>query len=268
MNQTLKDIGDELKTAREAKGLKLKDLSERLKIRNKYLDALESGVPDDLPPAYVKGYLGNYARELGLDAESLKIRYAEASDADNDNQLSLPQPPQEGMRPTPFVLAISLATAIAFYGYHYYQEKQKTSLPQTAGHPITAAAPAQSNEKTAPPSSTTEENADATPPLAETDLQPVFASLEPGSNLVLLATKSTWVQVLNEKREFLLEKKLRPGDSYKLPDSLNLVIRAGNATAIEVFVDGQQHKRLGTLDKLSPQKPGNPLSAVSPASGE
>jgi transcriptional regulator with XRE-family HTH domain len=69
-------LGAELKEARLAKNIKIKDAAKELKISGRYLEALESGRPDKLPPGiYVKNFLREYALYLDLDAEKLIAIY-------------------------------------------------------------------------------------------------------------------------------------------------------------------------------------------------
>lgn len=64
--------GARLRRAREEKGLSREDVSRDLRLSMAYLKALEEDDYDKLPePAFVKGYLRNYARLLGLSAEEL-----------------------------------------------------------------------------------------------------------------------------------------------------------------------------------------------------
>jgi cytoskeletal protein RodZ len=70
------ELGSVLSEAREARGLTLEQIENELRIRSKFLAALEQGRYQDLPtPVHVRGYLRNYARYLGLDPEPLLDRY-------------------------------------------------------------------------------------------------------------------------------------------------------------------------------------------------
>jgi len=69
----MKDIGNFLKERREAKGISLIEVEKDLKIRKKYLQALEEGNIDAIPgKTYLVGYLRNYSRYLGIDEENIK----------------------------------------------------------------------------------------------------------------------------------------------------------------------------------------------------
>jgi flagellar biosynthesis protein FlhG len=65
-----------LRQIREAVGVELREIAERSKIGMAYLHALEGEVFAKLPAAvYVRGFLVQYARALGLDAERVKQTY-------------------------------------------------------------------------------------------------------------------------------------------------------------------------------------------------
>jgi len=67
-----------LRQIREACGIELREIAERSKIGMAYLSALEGEVFAKLPAGvYVRGFLVEYARILGLDAERVKATYLE-----------------------------------------------------------------------------------------------------------------------------------------------------------------------------------------------
>jgi cytoskeletal protein RodZ len=66
-------VGDRLRDAREAKGVDLFRVERDIKIRSKFLAALEDGDFADLPgDVYARGFLRNYASYLGLDADEVE----------------------------------------------------------------------------------------------------------------------------------------------------------------------------------------------------
>jgi flagellar biosynthesis protein FlhG len=68
--------GPLLRQVREAIGVELREIAEKSKIGMAYLQALEGEVWNKLPAAvYVRGFLSEYARALGLDAERVKHTY-------------------------------------------------------------------------------------------------------------------------------------------------------------------------------------------------
>lgn len=68
----MKDIGDFLRERREERGISLIEVEKDLKIRKKYLQALEEGNIDIIPGrTYIIGYLRNYSKYLGIDEENI-----------------------------------------------------------------------------------------------------------------------------------------------------------------------------------------------------
>jgi len=68
----MKDIGNFLRERREAKGISLIEVEKDLKIRKKYLQALEEGNVNAIPgKTYIVGYLKNYSKYLDIDEENV-----------------------------------------------------------------------------------------------------------------------------------------------------------------------------------------------------
>lgn len=68
----IEQIAKQLREAREAKSLTLHQVSREIRIRTRYLEALEQGDLGELPSAvHVRGFLRSYADFLGLNAKEL-----------------------------------------------------------------------------------------------------------------------------------------------------------------------------------------------------
>jgi cytoskeleton protein RodZ len=61
------NIGHELSRQREAKGLTVSQIADELKISQEFIEKLEKGCFDFLPPVYIRGFLQTYARRIGLN---------------------------------------------------------------------------------------------------------------------------------------------------------------------------------------------------------
>ena len=75
----MKEIGQQLKRAREAKNIELGEVSLSVKINTRILRAIEEWDEAHLPPkTFLRGFLYTYASFLGLDSdEILKAFYSE-----------------------------------------------------------------------------------------------------------------------------------------------------------------------------------------------
>jgi cytoskeletal protein RodZ len=70
------DIGAALRAAREFRGLTLQDVADSTRIRQGYIEALESLRVEDLPSRpFTIGYVKSYARLLGLDGDAAVDRF-------------------------------------------------------------------------------------------------------------------------------------------------------------------------------------------------
>jgi cytoskeleton protein RodZ len=78
-----KELGNTLRSQRELMGLSLGDVERHTHIRMHYIDALEMGDIAHLPsPVQGRGMLSNYASFLGLNTESILLRFADGLQAD------------------------------------------------------------------------------------------------------------------------------------------------------------------------------------------
>jgi helix-turn-helix protein len=75
-------IGEVLKRTRTRQKIDIRTVEQQIKIRIKYLRALENEEWDVLPgPAYAKGFLRTYAHFLGLDGDALVDEYRRTVEA-------------------------------------------------------------------------------------------------------------------------------------------------------------------------------------------
>lgn len=79
---TLQDLGEILREAREAQALSLEEVEAQTRIRLKFLEALEDGDIGVLPSAmHAKGFLRSYAQFLNLDVAQVVALFNEATGA-------------------------------------------------------------------------------------------------------------------------------------------------------------------------------------------
>jgi cytoskeleton protein RodZ len=82
---TLSELGQKLKQEREAQGITLEQIQQKIKISVHILKAIEEGDTSLLPhPVYAKGFVQNYARNLGLDWRDIGDQFASLYGADDE----------------------------------------------------------------------------------------------------------------------------------------------------------------------------------------
>lgn len=88
-------IGEQLRKAREAKGLSISDIEKATKIQSRYLEAIENNDFDKLPgDFYVRAFIRQYAQIVGLDGKELLSQY-QGEVANEVSQPAASSPAQE-----------------------------------------------------------------------------------------------------------------------------------------------------------------------------
>src|SRR5215510_8037630 len=101
----LASFGEELRREREIRGISLKEIADATKISKRFLEAIEKNDHRTLPaPVFTRGFVREYARYLGLNADDMVNRYNFAAAGDDRIEKSphlerLVQPPAPPIAP-------------------------------------------------------------------------------------------------------------------------------------------------------------------------
>lgn len=257
-------LGEELRDARFALRLSVEDLAASLRIRRVYLEAIEEGRVRDLPAsAYAVGFVRSYAGAVGLDADAFVRRFREHSGpvVQRKTDLVFPEPVPERGVPAGAVILVGVVLALGAY-VGWYQWSGSGNRTVDAVPPLPARleqatregsppepAPPPAPNLVPPPSVPTSTGAVAAPAVAG-QASPLGATpaLPPGARppgdaagrMILRAKAETWVQVRDgQGGPILVNRVLRPGDTWAVPAREGLMLSTGNAMGLEVLVDGQ-----------------------------
>ncbi len=96
----------------------------------------------------------------------------------------------------------------------------------------------------APASSAATDNAAASPPQPGGN-----AASSPSGSIDIRALADSWVQIRDADQGIVFARVLKTGETYRVPRS-GLILRTGNAGALEVLVDGKPAPALGALGTL------------------
>lgn len=258
----MEPIGATLRRAREARGLTLQQAKQALRVHSDYLDALEAEEFDKLPaPVYVRAFLREYARFLGLDPEPLLQAYAARQP---ESKRVLPGPawappfeaPSRGGRTAVMlaVLGLLVAFALGAYGplldqWKAWQATQRLSPSRSKagadqpsppgdarGSPVRNASMAESKDDRGVPSESA-----GRPPLASAVAPDELGSVqakEPGVQVAIVARDHCWVRIRSDGT-LLYQGILRPGETHTWHAPNALDVRVGNAGAISITVNGR-----------------------------
>ncbi|MCB4822659.1 helix-turn-helix domain-containing protein [Roseicella aerolata] len=270
-------LGAELRDARLTLGLSIEDLAQSLRIRRVYLAALEEGRVRDLPaPAYAVGFVRAYARALGLDEDEVVRRFREASGPNvaRKTDLVFPEPvPDRGVPAGAVMLAGVVVALGAYIGWYQWsgsgtrtvdavpppppaieQALREGSPPETPPVAAPTLSPPAAMPAAPPPGPTAAAAAPppgparpATPPTTSPAAPPAAAPVPAaGEGRVLLRARAeVWIQVREPRGPVLVNRVLRPGESWQVPPKEGLLLSTGNAGGLEILVDGQVTPGLG-----------------------
>lgn len=239
-------LGDEFRSAREARGLTLSDVAEQIHIRSVYLNAIEHEEWSSIgAPVYVRGFIRTYARFLGLDGEALVAQFSQALPAERPThpvaQLSSSRRP-ERTGPSPWAwIGVAVAFAlVVFVGYEWWSFAQGGARRTPVAR--ATAAPAQPT----PVPGGSQGRATGGIPAVTAPPTPV-----PHHQLAVKLTQRSWLRVTIDgttRVEGILEAGTSKTFTGKSAD-----VRVGNAGGVVISVNGRPATSLGKTGDVAEQ---------------
>lgn len=140
------NLGETLRSTRETKGISLQQAEDDIKIRKKYLQALEEEDYDVIPGrVYAKGFLRNYANYLGLDPDEIMMEYKLLNapvkenyrkvdiEASISKRRSNSRSDKRAYLLTVLVAVLAIATLVGFNLYYKKQPGRFKQFSETSG---------------------------------------------------------------------------------------------------------------------------------------
>lgn len=265
-------LGEELREARQALGWSVEDAAAQLRIRRVYLNALEEGRVRDLPSAaYAIGFVRNYSKLLGIDDDDMVRRFREAVQGVGGRKTDLvfPEPVPERGFPAGVVVVAGLAVAVvAYVGWYNWTGSRDRAVdavppvpprlesvardgealrppatpvpPATIAPGSTPAAPSPQPQVTVPvPVPVPVQVPPPAPPPAAATPQPAPPPAD-ATRVVLRFRGDSWTQVRDARSgQQLLNRVMRAGETFNIPNRDGLLLSTGAAQNVEVVLDGQ-----------------------------
>jgi cytoskeleton protein RodZ len=267
----MESLGERLKRGREEKNISLDDVVKATKINKGILTAIENDQSKFLPPMiFVRGFIRNYARYVGLDERELLDLYNETSAG--KEALTTPEELQgrKKMKFNALYIFLMLVCGLAiFLAYPYflknYFENTSRIEPQKKNSPEKAQTPSENQtsipkDAVAPFGTETSPVAGETPAL-ENQLSPAPLSSDEKTEVGETSAASspalpipvhmqakcyatTWIGYVIDNGQpsqiFLFS-----GDEFSWEWQQKLELKLGNAGGIKVTVNGMPLKPLG-----------------------
>jgi cytoskeleton protein RodZ len=235
-------IGDTLRIAREDQGRTLEDAARTLRVRTDYLRALEDERFDAFGgDIYAKGFLRNYATELGVDPQPLLDTYRREIGRDDVHAVpvlgTVTAPKPGRATPPPWIawllVAVVILAVLAFIGGALGGRSPDVAVDEPAGPPPSPAPTAPTDEEEAAEEG--EPEAEAEP---EPEEEPEEEMAPDGVELLLALEESSWLQVTIDGT-VAFEQTVPAGETIPFEGSNEVVIRYGNAGGVRVQFNGE-----------------------------
>jgi cytoskeleton protein RodZ len=201
-------VGRLLRDQRLARELAIDDVAARLRIRSRYIEAIEQGRFDQLPgAAYIPAFLRAYANYIGLDADKVMTAYQLSGPVPIARPVTLPAdfPLVEKRAPIGLaVLTVLLVIGAGYAVWHYLPRQQmivSEKVPPVPDRMMATPAPAPQPavDKPSPsPAQTQEANTPTSPapaastPAAPTSTASAPAPVAPAATPAAAAANEVW----------------------------------------------------------------------------
>jgi cytoskeleton protein RodZ len=242
-------LGARLRTAREARGISLRELSDQTRIARRYLEAIEADDYKELPGGiFNRSFIKAYAKAVGFSETEAVSAYTEVARAAGETPDELPTSRQSSRiymdgdtSRSPFVtgllsLVILAIISLGIYaGLHYYQRRNNAAATATqtgATAPAAATTNPGTNDQTLP----------AQTPAAPASPDPATASAANGLNVQIKAKgEEVWLRTRVDEETnndgILAADQVR---DFKPSERLTVQFSKSKAKAIEITINGRQ----------------------------
>jgi cytoskeleton protein RodZ len=284
----MSDLGRLLSEARTAKDLSFADVEDATRIRQKYLEAFETGAFDELPAGAVsRGFLRIYARYLGVDVEEALALYEQAS-GDHGGSVPIAEPgspryidyrplevnlaePGSSMGWLRWLFALLIVGAIAAAGWYLLNSGSRTpsialfALPPTemptqtvtpwvvTATPEAAIAAVEANAEATLPAPTSDLLTLPTPTVPPTITPTPRPTATPevlaGVILDVEAEQRSWLRAVVDG-ELVEESVLRVGDTRSWVADQSITLRTGNGAGIHLTLNGEDLGNMGGVGEV------------------
>jgi cytoskeletal protein RodZ len=156
-------LGQQLRRAREARGVSLREVSEQTRITMRHLEAIEADDYKNLPGGiFNKSFIKAYAKQVGFDERIAVELYTRTAREQGDSDEVLTSPQRSRIytgdpERSPLVMAglsaliIGVLILIVYAGLHYYRRTEGDAGDATPTPTPAAAAPGQPAATPPPP---------------------------------------------------------------------------------------------------------------------
>lgn len=248
------EFGLLLRRQREQRGLSIGEISERLKLPARQIEALEKGDYESLPePVFIRGFLRSYGRFLDFPEEQLDQYLSHFSPpvkvSHSGSHHNLNYTNQEIKKPFPTWIFGVVAAALIGYGIYAWQNKSQTENAKQeqntsmASMPVAVSAPNLSNDNIIVKpmaASETAQSASQTAASAMPQSASGTAQAALSGELLINTRYRTMLTVTNAQGEVLINQIVPGRSEHRFTNGAPFEVRLGYAIGSSVSFGGSE----------------------------
>lgn len=239
-------VGEILRKGREHYGQSLEQVEANLRIRASMLRALENGDVDQLPAkVYALGFVRTYSEYLGMDGERMVQLFKRQSVGGSriTPNLHFPIPASESkLPPWPLAVAFAIIGVVLIGVWAFYNTDDRSAVESI---PSVAEVMGE-GDFVGPKLPNNWEELKARREMAASEQAEPAAAPEPEEEgIVLNIVENSWVEIRDAKGKAIVSQVLKKGEQYFVPDRPDLTMSLGNASGVEIILDGKALPLLG-----------------------
>jgi cytoskeleton protein RodZ len=259
----MESFGTYLKEERESRKVSLDAISRATKVRRVILEAIEEDQGEALlPEVVIKGFIEAYARHLGLDPQTVLVKYAQWQEGNKATERGGVSSGGKGRISLRYMVAgvigvvavVAVVLFVAFpHGPREGAQEANLARPSPEQTPTVSSEGPQPSSSTPVVEGTVKEALPLAPPPPDTQAGHEGASAEsvsvPEHTLIITASERTWVQI-QEGSALPRDVILSPGDNLTRTSSQQFAVVIGNAGGVTVSFDGRVLTSLGEAGQV------------------
>lgn len=264
-------VGEQLAAARQARGLAVVDIAQTLKLGVRQVEALEDGNWQGLPgQTFIRGFVRNYARLVGVDAASLMAQLDEVLEkpvsglvVPASQQGAMPAAGGHGKKRDRAVIfsggALVVLAALAYFlmpgdlsGLRDSAQglldslarKEEPASPAVVAVAEPAFPPGATPQQIMSPQALTPASEETAPAAATTSIvtaAPVTTETPSGAvaQMRFVFDKESWLEVRDRDNRLIFSQRLAAGSEQLLAGAAPLTLVIGYAPGVRLFWQGK-----------------------------
>ena len=255
-------VGQQLRTAREAKGLSASDVAHALKLSVHQVLSLENDDWSSLPGTIVRGFIRNYARLLNLSSEALmdqldilRMPPPQLDVVPSGTSITLPQASRVERRDLAVMFFGLMLLILALLAYFFvpqdFWQSRLAGLSQSAPPPKQTVSetvssdslpPSSASDQVAPLGATASPNIETSLPVLPASPEPVQSANPPSSSvssLKLSFSRSSWVEIRDRSGQVIFSQLNPAGSEREIEGQPPFALVVGNASGVTVQYKGK-----------------------------